>query len=687
MADEKKVEEPFAERKNGRDNIDTNKEKVSERYKEVAFSEEIEVHKVIQADDADNETILNQSNFPNNESGKGVDDNLKQCDTEDAIGQMFGNGDKCTKDDQVDGLRKVDDGNLGIKDDQDVQHVRNGDQGAVDDQIDVKDASKDNIGLKHDNINGKTVGNSGDGTKYNQLDVQSTGKDGQLTKDDQEENICIDNQGTIAYQVNGKKAGNGYQSTKGVEAYRHNAGNCDQVAELVLRKTSQEEQDDLNYTGIKKTNLNRNKEQTMNVTEKKEVLGLGTECIFINSIKIVNGIEQPSDNTILSEEHIEENIKREVITPRQRILNATDDNDSGHGHADGMVDLESDEHAEFVHDGDDDGDIEELQKLIEEHHLTKCDSKAELSNTGNRMLLIQEDQSEKPYYDKVPPISASKRPGQRLAPNRALIAQIPTSSVKWNLSDGRISTQQSGRLPPNVIKMSTVMLSAKKRRTAVVRSVSQYYEDKKHAKLLRWDECVNSRPPLPIDLDLPGPWHYSPTNKPPNETNAPEYSFGMKFYERGGGARTAHAKTWFNSTSNYTTKVNFEKRWPSPAQYSSKPLLGRRHYTLPDFPVYTIGVRSNFVINKKGSEYEPSPNEYYPHRSIALTLPSAPAYTFGSRHTGTCTSIRNTDPNNPGPGNYTPQIKFMSTKRHRPSFTIKGVRVPKSHMLGPHATL
>ncbi|XP_033116702.1 uncharacterized protein LOC117116708 [Anneissia japonica] len=220
-----------------------------------------------------------------------------------------------------------------------------------------------------------------------------------------------------------------------------------------------------------------------------------------------------------------------------------------------MVDLESDEHAEFVHDGDD--DIEELQKLIEEHHLTKCDSEAELSNTGNRMLLTQEDQSEKPYYDKVPPISASKRPGQRLTPNRALIAQIPTSSVKWNLSDGRISTQQSGRLPPNVIKMSTVMLSAKKR----LLSVSQYYEDKKHAKLLR-------------------------------------------------------------------------------------------------------------------SEYEPSPNEYYPHRSIALTLPSAPAYTFGSRHTGTCTSIRNTDPNNPGPGNYTPRIQFMSTKRHRPSFTIKGVRVP-----------
>ena len=47
------------------------------------------------------------------------------------------------------------------------------------------------------------------------------------------------------------------------------------------------------------------------------------------------------------------------------------------------------------------------------------------------------------------------------------------------------------------------------------------------------DQCINSRPPLPFDLDGPGPWHYSPRNKPLYETNAPEYSMGCKFYERG----------------------------------------------------------------------------------------------------------------------------------------------------------
>ncbi len=47
------------------------------------------------------------------------------------------------------------------------------------------------------------------------------------------------------------------------------------------------------------------------------------------------------------------------------------------------------------------------------------------------------------------------------------------------------------------------------------------------------DQCINSRPPLPYDLDGPGPWHYSPANKPLYETNAPEYSMGCKLYERG----------------------------------------------------------------------------------------------------------------------------------------------------------
>ena len=45
---------------------------------------------------------------------------------------------------------------------------------------------------------------------------------------------------------------------------------------------------------------------------------------------------------------------------------------------------------------------------------------------------------------------------------------------------------------------------------------------------------MESRPPLRIDMEGPGPCSYSPRNRPLNETNSPAWTFGAKtFIERG----------------------------------------------------------------------------------------------------------------------------------------------------------
>ncbi|XP_022107076.1 protein IWS1 homolog [Acanthaster planci] len=267
------------------------------------------------------------------------------------------------------------------------------------------------------------------------------------------------------------------------------------------------------------------------------------------------------------------------------------------------------------------------------------------------------------------------------------IPRIPSASgsTKAEVREGDVRRAlNSAKLPPSVMKMSTVMVSARKR-AVLNRNASVFYEEMQHRKVISLDQAINSRPPMPFDLDGPGPWSYSPRNKPLNEDNSPEYTFGHRLNEKNGGGRTAYAKTWFNSNNGFTQKVNFERRWPSPAHYNStRPLMGRHNPTLVDHPSFTIGVRSKFNISKRGSENEPAPNEYNRSKSDAAILRTAPKYTISHRHQGT--KLWSGSELTPGPGAYNPRWGFSSGSVHHPSFTIQGVRRTKSHELGPHST-
>ncbi|XP_033643626.1 uncharacterized protein LOC117303511 [Asterias rubens] len=284
------------------------------------------------------------------------------------------------------------------------------------------------------------------------------------------------------------------------------------------------------------------------------------------------------------------------------------------------------------------------------------------------------------YYNR----SLSRGEGQY---SRTHIPRIPSASgsSKTGTRDRDVRRAlNSAKLPPSVMKMSTVMVSARKR-AVLNRHSSVFYEERHQTKVISLDEAINSRPPMPFDLDNPGPCRYTPRNKPLNETNAPEFTFGHRLQEKGGGGRTANSKTWFNSKDGFTTKVHWDKRWPSPAHYNStRPLLGRRKPTMFDYPNFSIGVKSKFSINKRGSENEPGPNEYNRSNSDSIILRKAPSYTISQRHQGT--QLWGGKETTPGPGTYTPRWGFDSGMVHHPSFTIQGIRRAKNHQLGPHST-
>ena len=64
------------------------------------------------------------------------------------------------------------------------------------------------------------------------------------------------------------------------------------------------------------------------------------------------------------------------------------------------------------------------------------------------------------------------------------------------------------------------------------------------------DEAINSRPPMPFDLDNPGPCRYTPRNKPLNETNAPEFTFGHRLQEKGELKFTHQCKNFVSRLSD-----------------------------------------------------------------------------------------------------------------------------------------
>lgn len=250
------------------------------------------------------------------------------------------------------------------------------------------------------------------------------------------------------------------------------------------------------------------------------------------------------------------------------------------------------------------------------------------------------------------------------------------------------------KLPPQVIKMSTVSMASKAKprtpspsRILHSRSNHNYIESRNTKKVLTWDEATNSRPPLRIDMEGPTPWSYSPQNKPLHETNAPSWSFGRKTYvEKAGGSRTSWEKTWFQSGHIWHQKADFhsERTWPSPPSYTQPPSLGPRQVTNTAFPAFSIGIRRIEGLNKKGSSDEPSPNDYESWRSDGVLAKRAPSFTHGLRRGGTVLWPSSEGYNTPGPGAYMPDLR--SSRHHKPAYTIRGIRRDKVHELGPFAT-
>ena len=63
--------------------------------------------------------------------------------------------------------------------------------------------------------------------------------------------------------------------------------------------------------------------------------------------------------------------------------------------------------------------------------------------------------------------------------------------------------------------------------------IRRSYEDglRGPRKVISLDEAINARPPLPMDLDGPTAWSYSPhKRKPFKETNSPAWSFGRRTF-------------------------------------------------------------------------------------------------------------------------------------------------------------
>jgi len=276
---------------------------------------------------------------------------------------------------------------------------------------------------------------------------------------------------------------------------------------------------------------------------------------------------------------------------------------------------------------------------------------------------------------------------------------IPRGNVKADqmtnlLSRARRRNHQSNaparappraRVPPKLVRLATVTVSPARNKPAY-RGPSLYYEEpRRPQKVVSWEEATQSRPPLRIDMEGPGPTTYSPLNKPLMETNAPCFTFGTKCVpEKAGGSRTSWGKAWFQSDHVWHTKADYvrEGLWPSPSSYRAPPVLGPRQKTVTEAPSFTFGHKQAFSIIKPGAHKEPSPVDYERQKADAQVLRRGPSFSHQFRREGTVlwSGLEPT----PGPAHYCPT---SSARVPHPAFSIRGLRGDKSHTLGPFSSI
>ncbi|XP_045188866.2 uncharacterized protein LOC123546554 [Mercenaria mercenaria] len=308
------------------------------------------------------------------------------------------------------------------------------------------------------------------------------------------------------------------------------------------------------------------------------------------------------------------------------------------------------------------------------------DSKTPFSvKVERKPLHTAQTRSHSDYYSKSPSTS-------RFTHLATSLGQFYGFATDPTAKDMRFQPQMPRmRRPPKLVRLATVTMSPKTK--PVPRGPSLYYEEpQKPKKVITWDEAMESRPPLRIDMEGPGPTNYSPRNRPLNETNSPAWTFGSKcFIEKAGsGSRTSWEKTWFQNPEVWTSKVDFynDSAWPTPTHYRHRPALGPRQRTMIEAPSFTIGTRRETTFSKAGSEKEPSPVDYDKDVADKIVLKKAPAFSHQFRREGTV--VWSSKEKVPGPGSYSP--KFSYNKPHCPAFTIRSLRREKSHVLGPFST-
>ncbi|CAL1525918.1 unnamed protein product [Lymnaea stagnalis] len=268
---------------------------------------------------------------------------------------------------------------------------------------------------------------------------------------------------------------------------------------------------------------------------------------------------------------------------------------------------------------------------------------------------------------------------------QAKVQQIVSSitQAKKRMDEHPIVKPALHRIPPKLVRQATANNHSP--RSSMAKGPSLYYEEpRRPLKVISWDEATNTRPPLRIDMEGPGPWSYSPTNKPLNESNAPAYTFGSKCYpEKVGGARTSWAKSWFQSNHSWHIKADFhrEGHWPTPNQYHKGSLMGPRQRTMPEAPAFTFGHKFQLSSPRSG-HVDPSPSDYQREMADRLVLKTGPSFTHQFRRDGTI--LWGSCEPSPGPAAYYPTIR---PRTQNPAYTIQGIRREKSQMLGPFSTI
>lgn len=239
-----------------------------------------------------------------------------------------------------------------------------------------------------------------------------------------------------------------------------------------------------------------------------------------------------------------------------------------------------------------------------------------------------------------------------------------------------VSTITQSYRPKVSVKLATVSLVGRRDHSKNAPSVlTGEKEDETFASL---EECLQSRPPLQLDLTGPKPTSYDPPASLPWETSSPHYTMRPKTQpERDrGGDRVAWSKQWIASPDIWTFRTNFDSRytWPSPAHYTSRNTVGSPQFILSQSPSHTFGKRREFSISKKGSGDEPAPNQYNHSKAKEKLLNKSPSYSIQQGRRGGTVFWMAREPV-PGPGSYNPHIYRTSSKRCAPAFTMS--RTPR----------